>query len=112
MSSMTFDLSEFDKHAAHLQEVSASVAKARQSAQAAMDSNGAAFGTLFGWAVSPVLNAVCGGVGTYSADLAQLLAASADGIRTGKAGYSITETDNADEAHTISADVAVGPGVK
>ena len=111
MSNVTFDLSEFDRHGAHLQEVSAAVSKAQQSARAAMDSNGQAFGLLFGWAVAPVLNAVCGGVGTYSSELGQLLSTSASGISRDKASYSLTETDNVEAAHVISTDVAAGPAV-
>lgn len=112
MNSVTFDLSEFDRHNTHLQQVCEEVAVAQQAVQAGMTSNGDAFGSLFGWAVAPALNAICGGVSTYSADLGQLLSVSAQGIARDRADYAQAEAANAEAARIISVEASTGPAVK
>ncbi|HQE32976.1 MAG TPA: hypothetical protein PLG38_13270 [Propionibacteriaceae bacterium] len=110
MNDTTWKLEEFDRHASRLKAVGESVATAGTSTQAARDSNGQAFGYLFGWAVTPVLNLVCGDVGDYSADLAEAMDASADGIEFSKKAYAATEQDNIDRVGTVEQELAQQQG--
>ena len=62
----SWDLAEFRKHSGRLGEVAAKVEAAAGKAKEAQDSNGQAFGILFGSIVAPLLNLVCGDTEEYA----------------------------------------------
>ncbi len=105
MNDTSWRLEEFTRHLNRLTEVSSAVQTASGKAREAQDSNGNAFGYLFGWAVAPVLNSLCGDVGTYSDKLAKAMSASAKGIEYSRNAYAQTEQDNIDRAREVEQEL-------
>lgn len=98
-----WQLSEFDRHSKRLADVSTKVAVAGQHLNEALGSNGNAFGMLFGWAVAPGLDALCGNVQDFSHDLHDAINASATGIMEARTAYDLTEHDNIDRSKQVEA---------
>ena len=105
MNDTTWRLEEFDRHLRRLTDVSTSVAAAGKKTQQATDANGGAFGFLFGWAVTPALNALCGDVGGFSASLSEAVSASSDGISESRKLYALTEQDNVDRTREVEQEL-------
>jgi hypothetical protein len=92
----SWDLAEFRKHSGRLGEVAAKVEAAAGKAKEAQDSNGQAFGILFGSIVAPLLNLVCGDTEEYARKLAEAVSNSAENIDRTAKSYEQSEQDRAD----------------